>query len=238
MSTLRLKYRKGAEVRFISHLDTGRALRRALSRAAIALSYSQGFSPRPKISFGPPLAVGHLSETEYVDVVVAEPIDPQRLADRLNAVLPAGLQVVWAGKVPPGSPSVSAAITELEYEALVPWKAIGDRDKAERDLQSALERFQQADGLILERERKGRIQRFDLKQQVPMLKADCGSDGVGVTMRISVGKAGFPKPEEVLREVFSLDEEQTKHVFMTRADVGFGATSRRAKGARRSEYES
>jgi len=238
MSPLRLKYRKGAEVRFISHLDTGRALRRALNRAGIAVAYSQGFSPRPKMSFGPPLAVGHLSETEYVDVAMAEPLDPERLADRLNAVLPAGLHVLWVGKVPPGSPSVSAAITELEYKSLVPWSAIRDGDKAEREFQRALERFRRVNELVVERERKGRIQRFDLKQQVPMLNVNCGPDEVEITSRISVGQGGFPKPEEVLRAVFSLDEEQTKGVLITRTDVGFGSASGRAKGARRSKYES
>ncbi len=238
MSALRLKYRKGVQVRFISHLDTGRVLRRALNRAGIAVAYSQGFSPRPKISFGPPLAVGHLSETEYVDVAVAEPIEAQRLADGLNAVLPAGLNVLWVGKVPPGSPSVSAAITELEYKSVVPWRVIGGREKAEREFQHALEKFRQVGELIVERERKGKIQRFDLKRQVPMLNVSCGPDGIEITARISVGQAGFPKPEEVLRAVFSLDEEQTKCVLITRTDVGFGSASGRAKGARRSKYES
>ena len=238
MSTLRVKYRKGEDVRFISHLDTARALRRALNRAGIAVVYSQGFSPRPKISFGPPLAVGHLSETEYVDLAMMEPIDPQRLVDRLNSVLPSGLHVLWAGKIPAGSPSVSAAITELEYRALVPSKAIGDGEESEGALQCALERFQQSAELIVERERKGRTQRFDLKQQVSMLNVNWGSDGVKITVRIRVGERGFPKPEEVLRRVFSLDEEQMKEALITRADVGFGATSRREKGAGRSRYES
>ena len=238
MSTLRLKYRKGAEVRFISHLDTGRALRRALGRAGIGLAYSHGFSPRPKISFGPPLAVGHLSETEYVDVAVAEPIDPQRLADRLNAALPAGLRVLWAGKVPPGSQSVSAAISALEYRVSVAWDTIRDGVKAKEEFQEALETFRQADELIMERERKGKIQRFDLKQQVPMLDMDCASDGAEIAMRISVEQGGFPKPEEVLRAVFPLDEDETKGVLITRSDVGFGSASGRAKGARRSKYES
>ena len=188
--------------------------------------------------FGPPLAVGHLSESEYADVVLAEPIDPQRFADRLNTKLPAGLRVLWAGKVPPGSPSVSAAISELEYKALILWKTVSNREKAQDKFQRAIERFRETDELIVERERKGKIQRFDLKKQVPMLNADCGTDGIEVTVRISVGQAGLPKPEEVLRAVFSLDEEQTKGVLITRSDVGFGSTSDRAKGARRSKYES
>ena len=238
MPALRIKYRKGQDVRFISHLDTARALRRALNRAGIAVAYSQGFSPRPKISFGPRLAVGHLSEVEYADITVAKPIVPQQLADRLNAALPAGLHVLWAGKVQAGSPSVSAAITELEYKASIPWRAIRGGEKGKEKLERALDRFRLAEALVVERERKGRIQRFDLKQQVPMLDVNYTKGGIEVTVRIAVRKAGFPKPEEVLRAVFSLDDKQTKDALITRTDVGFGFTSQRAKGAGRSRYES
>jgi len=113
---------------------------------------------------------------------------------------------------------------------------IGEKD--EQALQRALERFRAVEELIVERERKGRTQRFDLKQQVPLLDMDCRPHGVEITMRIGVRKGGFPKPEEVLRAVFSLDGEQMKGALITRTDVGFGSTSESAKGAGRGRYES
>ena len=238
MLTLRIKYSRGQEVRFISHLDIARVLRRALSRAGISLVYTQGFSPRPKISLGMPLAVGHLSDAEYADITVAEPVAPQRFVARLNAVLPKGLHVVWSGRVPPGSPAVSASITEMEYRASVLWSAIPDGERGRDELERALERFCQADRLMIERERKGRIQRFDLKQQVPTLKLKYGPDGVEVTIRIGVRQSGFPKPEEVLRTVFSLEDEQIKGALITRTDVGFNSASRKGRGSSGTRYES
>ncbi len=220
---MRVRYRKGRGVRFISHLDTARALRRALNRAGVAVAFSQGFSPRPKISFGPPLAVGHLSETEYVDIAVAEPIVAEQLVERLNTTLPAGMQIVWAGKVPAGSPSVSAAIAELEYTIALQWRDIPGGEEGVRDLQHALERYRAAETLIVERERKGRIQRFDLKQQVTVLDMSRGTRGIEFVVRISVSEAGFPKPDEVVGAVFCLDEEQMKGAVITRTDVGFGS---------------
>jgi len=223
MSLVRVRYRKGRSVRFISHLDTARALRRALNRAGVAVAFSQGFSPRPKISFGPPLAVGHLSETEYVDIAVAEPMVAEQLAERLNATLPAGMDVMWAGKVPAGSPSISAAITELEYTVALHSSDVSGGEEALRNLHHALERYRAVETLVVERERKGRIQRFDLKQQVPVLDMNSGAQGVEFVVRISVSKGGFPKPEEVVRAVFGLDEEQMKGAVITRTDVGFGS---------------
>jgi len=224
MSLVRVRYRKGRSVRFTSHLDTARALRRALNRAGVAVAFSQGFSPRPKISLGPPLAVGHLSETEYVDIALAEPMGAEQLAERLNATLPAGMEVVWAGKVPAGSPSVSAAITELEYVVVLQWSDIPGGEKGLGNLHRALERYRGAERLIVKRERKGRIQRFDLKQQVPVVDMKSGPQGVEFVVRISVRKGGFPKPEEVIRAVFGLDEEQMKGAVITRTDVGFGSS--------------
>jgi radical SAM-linked protein len=222
MSLVRLRYRKGKSVRFISHLDTARALRRALNRAGVAVAFSQGFSPRPKISFGPPLAVGHLSETEYVDIALAEPMVAEQLTEKLNATLPAGMEIVWAGKVPTGSPSVSAAITELEYTVVLQWNDIPGGEEGLGNLQHALERYGAAETLVVERERKGRTQRFDLKEQVPALDITSGPHGVEFLVRISVSKGGFPKPEEVVRAVFGMDEGQTKGAVITRTDVGFG----------------
>jgi radical SAM-linked protein len=209
-----------------------------LSRAGVSLAYTQGFSPRPKIGFGVPLAVGHLSETEYADVTVAEPIAPQRFAALLNEVLPEGLYVQWAGRVPPGSASVSASVTEMEYRVSVPWSVIPDGAQAKGQLESGLERFRGADRLVIERERKGKIQQFDLKQQVPMLELRYGAEAVEATMRIGVRQTGFPKPEEVLHAVFSLKDEQTKRASITRTDVGLRSTSRRGKGASGARYES
>jgi radical SAM-linked protein len=233
-----VKYCKGESVRFISHLDTARAFRRALSRAEIPVAYSQGFSPHPKISLGVPLALGHLSDAEYADVTVAKPIAPQQLMERLNAVLPKGLQVLWAGKVAPGAPNVSAAITQVEYRIMLQWEALSDPGQGEQMFRHALEGFRKAEQLVVERERKGKIQRFDVKEHVPVLKLKYGSHGIEVIMSISVKESGFPKPEEVLAAVFGLTDEQLKGALITRTDVGFGPISRQGRGAGVTDYES
>ncbi|MEK7814012.1 MAG: TIGR03936 family radical SAM-associated protein, partial [Candidatus Desantisbacteria bacterium] len=55
---VRLKYTKGKEVSFVSHLDMLRMFMRSLSRAGIPIAYSSGYSPHPRLSFGHPLSVG------------------------------------------------------------------------------------------------------------------------------------------------------------------------------------
>ena len=55
---IRVKYKKEDLMIFISHLDLQRLLQRAFRRAKINLSYSEGFNPHPKMSYGNALALG------------------------------------------------------------------------------------------------------------------------------------------------------------------------------------
>ena len=61
-------------MRFVSHRDVARAFERAFRIETLPLSFTQGFSPRPKVSFGLALSVGHESDAEYLDVELATPI--------------------------------------------------------------------------------------------------------------------------------------------------------------------
>ncbi|MGH2634098.1 MAG: TIGR03936 family radical SAM-associated protein, partial [Tepidiformaceae bacterium] len=69
MSTQRFRvwFRKGERVRYISHLDVLRAWERAIRRTGLPLSYSQGFTPHPKIAFASPLPLGFIGECEVMD---------------------------------------------------------------------------------------------------------------------------------------------------------------------------
>ncbi|MGI6451353.1 MAG: TIGR03936 family radical SAM-associated protein [Desulfitobacteriia bacterium] len=65
---IRLAYTKKDQAKYIAHLDLARVFARALRRADIAVAFSEGFNPHPKIAFGPPLPVGVEGEKEYVDI--------------------------------------------------------------------------------------------------------------------------------------------------------------------------
>jgi hypothetical protein len=54
MQRLRIKFRRGAEIKFISHLDIVRLWQRAFNRAGIEIAYSSGFTPHAKISLAAP----------------------------------------------------------------------------------------------------------------------------------------------------------------------------------------
>ena len=68
MKKIRIRFSKKGKIRFISHRDIARIWERALRKAQIKIAYSEGFSPRPKISFGLALPTGNESEAEYLDL--------------------------------------------------------------------------------------------------------------------------------------------------------------------------
>jgi radical SAM-linked protein len=111
----RLRFSKCGPVRFISHRDVARAFERAFRIAELPLAFSQGFSPHPKVSFGPALAVGYESEAEYLDLELTRDVDGASLAASISAGLPEGMAVTGIGPLAERAPSLQEAIGILTY---------------------------------------------------------------------------------------------------------------------------
>lgn len=119
MYRLRIKLSKTGPLRFISHLEWGKAIERACRRAGLPLALTKGFSPRAKISFGPALGVGISSEAEYTDIYLTERLPAHQVISRLNQSLPPGIRVGEAEYVPVRAPSLAAIMKAAQYEVVV-----------------------------------------------------------------------------------------------------------------------
>lgn len=91
--------RKGAAI-YLSQLELQHIFERALRKAALPLSFSQGFHPLPLISFGRALPVGVGSECEQFSVFLRETRPLQESLEALNRSLPLGLRVLALEKLP------------------------------------------------------------------------------------------------------------------------------------------
>ena len=69
-STVRFRFTKLGTLALTSQQDLARVLPRTFRRAGLKLKVSQGFNPRPVISFGPALPLGIPSLSEIVDISV------------------------------------------------------------------------------------------------------------------------------------------------------------------------
>lgn len=100
---LRLRYARRGRLRFSSGRDFQRALERALRLALVPMAYSSGFHPHPRISYANAAPTGVASEAEYVELALAQRVEPDQLARAVDAALPVGLDVIEAVEAGPGS---------------------------------------------------------------------------------------------------------------------------------------
>ena len=120
----RLLFEKTGNAVWISHLDLMRVFQRAFRRGGILIRHSQGFTPRAHVSIALPLPVGVESVCELLDFDLAEgvSIPLEEIPARLNATLPAGLQVrtVWPDGQKLRNLTHLDAVLTLEYDQGVP----------------------------------------------------------------------------------------------------------------------
>ncbi|HZD60730.1 MAG TPA: TIGR03936 family radical SAM-associated protein, partial [Anaerolineae bacterium] len=100
MEKVILQYGKDGALKYLSHLELMRALERSFRRAKIGIEMSEGFNPRPKISYGPALPVGVSGRSEYLTIDIKDPIPEGELVEKLSCVLPEGLSISRAKYIP------------------------------------------------------------------------------------------------------------------------------------------
>lgn len=146
----RVRYDKRGKVRFLSHRDLARVWERSLRRAGIKVAYSEGFSPRPRLSFGLALSTGYESLGEYLDIDL-HPDAGVAIEDLPGAVtphLPVGITAQAAIPLEPGIDSLQAAVTSSTWQLEV----LGPDAAA---LAAAVQRGNDATELPITVERKG-----------------------------------------------------------------------------------
>lgn len=165
----RIRFSKLGKIRWTSHRDLARMWERAFRRVELPLAYTQGFSPRPKVSFGLALPTGYESVAEYLDIE----LDPSRVVDldvlalpsRLTAALPAGVDVMAAAIIDDRAPSLQEEVTSTEWDVVI--AAAG----ACRPLRELVEVALAADSLVVTRERKGKEVEDDVRPGLLSLTA-------------------------------------------------------------------
>lgn len=98
-SKIRFKFSKTGSYKYFSHLDIISIISRAIRRANIRVKYSEGFNPKPRLSFGPPTSLGIESYAEYGDVILADGLEPEDLLVRLNNALQGRLIIEKAVRI-------------------------------------------------------------------------------------------------------------------------------------------
>ena len=193
MQRLRIKFGRGEEVKFISHLDLMRLWERALRRAANPMAYSQGFSPHPKISMAAPLAIGVTSEGEVMDILLRRRVSPYSFIKVISEQLPSGIDILGVEQVSLTASSLQSQVREAEYRVEV--EADGGVDRVE----AALRSFLAEEHIPWQHQRDTGVRHYDLRLLVLHLWL-IGGQGSRCTlgMRLRTDSRGTGRPEQVV----------------------------------------
>ncbi len=192
MQRLRIKFSRGEEVKFISHLDITRAWERALRRAGVPLAYSQGFSPHPQISLAAPLSVGMTSEAELMDIICTRNLTPQWLSDAANQQLPAGIRVLQVQQIPPTQPALQAQVRFADYRVEV------NTGSTKEEIESAIKNLLALKQLPWQHQRDTGVKNYDLRQLIStILYMGLAAGKCTLGMRLRCDNFGAGRPEQV-----------------------------------------
>lgn len=200
---VRLRFTKYGKIRFLGHRDLARLWERTLRRARVPVTYSEGFSPRMKLSFGLALPVGCESDAEYLDL----PLDPTRddlptpevLAARLSELLPGGVDVVGATETDPRGDSLQQLVTHCGWRVEIDGPD-GEPPPSRQEVEAAVDRVLGAATLPVTRERKGKAVSDDLRPAILGLAVDAtpGDGGRPVLVADLTAQPRSVRPGEVL----------------------------------------
>jgi len=190
---LRISFRRGPELKFISHLDMMRLWVRALRRAQIPLTYSEGFSPHPKIALAAPLSVGVTGEAELMDISVDRIVSPHWFKSAVNQQLPPGAEVLDVFTIAPSLPSLQSQVRFAVYRVEI------CTAKTPEEVAADVRRLMAQENIPWHHERDTGRREYNLRRLVESIEVIACNDGkCTLEMKLRCDESGSGRPEQVV----------------------------------------
>ncbi len=194
---------KKGQAKFFGHLELVNIFFKAIKRARIPVRFSEGFHPKPRISFADPLPLGIESLEEHFILSVQAGIEPGYILKGLNNHLPTGLNVEGCKIV--SSKYRKKDVTSTAYDVVLK-EGMFDENR--------LKDFNNTSEVILSRRnRKGKLKKINLKDMIGKLDL-IASDHMKVELNHEPGKT--IRPKDILTMVFGLNEDAAKQAIVVK----------------------
>ena len=133
-----IKYTKGSDIKYVSHLELMRTIQRIIRRSELPMEYSRGFNPHMSLSIAQPLAVGVYSKGEYMDVHFNEELDEKYIEETLNTNAPSTIKFLDVKRIKEDDKKVPQAMAAVEAARYILKFKLVDTAKIEEDLNTIL----------------------------------------------------------------------------------------------------
>ena len=198
-----IRFRKQGDLRLIGHRDLVRSMERLFRRAGLRLGMSQGFHPKPRMSFPSALAVGIEGTDEVLQLELAECLAAEDVLARLRANSLPGLVFQSVQALPPGGKK--AQIRSATYRIPIPAARCGETHRRIAGLLAATSWPIQ---------RPSKNTQIDLR---PFLEELTLEDGV-LRIRLAVSRQASASARDVL-EALDLADIEREGFYLTRTEV-------------------
>jgi radical SAM-linked protein len=193
MQRLRIKFRRGDELKFISHLDLMRLLIRALRRAQIPLAYSEGFSPHPRISLAAPLSVGLTGEAEFMDMTLERAVSPHWFMSAVNQQLPQGVEILEVSSIAPSVPSLQSQVRFAQYRVEI------TTTRTKEEIETTVQGLLSQEHIPWHHQRDTGRRDYDLRGLIENVQViDCSQGYCTLDMKLRCDVSGSGRPEQVV----------------------------------------
>ncbi len=199
---IRIHFTKTGDLRWISHRDLARTWERLLRRAGLQLAFSEGFHPKPKISFPSALALGIVALDEIVEMDLLGSVDMDAARASIEQHMPDGMALLSVVVLPGREKAaILAASYEIELEE-------ADAARAREQIE-----LQRAAGIV-EVMREGKL----LTAQFGQPWFDIACDGKVLRFTLPTTAQGSLRPSELL-EALSIAHVLPQGGVLTRTRV-------------------
>ncbi|MEX0586763.1 MAG: TIGR03936 family radical SAM-associated protein [Pirellulales bacterium] len=180
---VRIRFGKTGDLRLVSHRDLVVVLERLFRRINLPLGMSEGFHPRPRMSFPSALALGIEGCDELLEMELSQVPDATELLAQLRSAAPPGLEFYALELVANGAPRPQ--VETILYEFPVP-------DERQAGLSARLEQVLSEKSLQIRRD--DRAAPLELFRALETLELAEGA----LRMRLRVTGEASVRPAEVL----------------------------------------
>ncbi len=191
-----LKFSRKGAVKYISHLEQIDFLRRVIKRTQLPVSYTAGFSPQIKMSFGPAISVGYESDCEYADLYFTDKVNLDIIKRAVAGQLPEGYAIEEVKQMPLKFPAADMLVNLAEYYVR------GLKVGAER-----IKEFLEAETIPIVKIKKGKESIVDAKSLIAGIEKT-GDDELKILLRFGQNKN--LKLSAVLGSLSGLSEDDIK----------------------------
>jgi len=186
-------------LRYLSHIETIRVFQRAIARADIKVRHSQGFNPRPKLSFVLPRSVALECDQDLLFLQIESTLDdfdPDGFKTQLSQQIPEGCEIISL-TVSEKKPSLQVASTNYE----MPIKS----EFLNQELTNRVEIILSSEDIIIERRGDGKARAKHINVRPFLQSVKINDDKILVECNIS--QTGTIRIDEIL-ELLDLSEDK------------------------------